>query len=248
VVFPAQGGMAGMTPQMMPNTPGGPPQPGPFLNPPPPAFFFGPAAVNPTAGAEPEPAEPQQSPQLAAPQGDVERPRFQLGFDPHAKAALPFEIPGESESAASTSPAGSPPPALQPPFFAQNPGSIFLASTQPTAPFLPVIGAPDILQAAPVPTEKPTAWRDPPKILHIRCPSGHLVKARSDLLGANGRCPACKKTFELRYEDSIEFQRRTEKILQREEVKNNKAWIAWAFLAAFLVFVGLIALMLLLSR
>ena len=88
----------------------------------------------------------------------------------------------------------------------------------------------------------------PPKILHIRCPSGHLVKARSDLLGKNGRCPACKKTFELRYEDSVEFQRRKEKILHREEIKTGRAWVAWAFLAAFLVFVGLIGLMLVLSR
>jgi hypothetical protein len=104
------------------------------------------------------------------------------------------------------------------------------------------------LQTSPVAPEKPAAWRDPPKILHIRCPSGHLVKACSDLLGTNGRCPACKKTFELRYENSIEFLRRTEKILRREEIKSNKTWIAWAFLAAFLVFVGLIALVLLLSR
>ena len=89
---------------------------------------------------------------------------------------------------------------------------------------------------------------EPPKVLHIRCPSGHLVKATSDLLGKNGRCPACKKTFELRYEDSVEFQRRTEKILQREEVKTGRAWIAWALLVAFLVFAGLVALMLWLSQ
>ena len=82
----------------------------------------------------------------------------------------------------------------------------------------------------------------PPKLLHIRCPSGHLVKATSDLLGKNGRCPACKKTFELRYEDSVEFQRRKEKILRREEIKTGQAWIAWASLAAVLLIGGLVAL------
>ena len=66
------------------------------------------------------------------------------------------------------------------------------------------------------------------------------MTAKSDLLGKNGRCPACKKTFELRYEDSVEFHRRKEKILHREEIKTGRAWIAWAFLAAFLLFVGLV--------
>jgi hypothetical protein len=87
-----------------------------------------------------------------------------------------------------------------------------------------------------------------PTILHIRCPSGHLVKATSDLLGKNGRCPACKKTFELRYEDSVEFQRRTEKILRREEIETGKTWIAWAFLAAFFVFAALVALVIVFGR
>ena len=85
-------------------------------------------------------------------------------------------------------------------------------------------------------------------ILHIRCPAGHLVKATSDLLGKNGRCPACKRTFELRYEHSVEFQRRMEKILQREEVKTERAWLAWAFLAAFLLFTGAIAIVIAINR
>ena len=46
----------------------------------------------------------------------------------------------------------------------------------------------------------------------------------------------------------MEFQRRKEKILRREEVKTGKAWIAWAFLAAFFVFAALIALVVLVNR
>ncbi len=99
-----------------------------------------------------------------------------------------------------------------------------------------------------VPASSEEAAENRPTLLHIRCPSGHLVKATSDLLGKNGRCPACKKTFELRYEDSVEFQRRTQKILQREEIKTGQAWIAWAFLAAFFVFAGLVGLIVLFSR
>ena len=116
---------------------------------------------------------------------------------------------------------------------------------------VPATTGQDFLQSAPATTEETEEAalpQHPPKLLHIRCPSGHLVKATSDLLGKNGRCPACKKTFELRYEDSVEFLRRKEKILQREEIKTGRAWIAWAFLAAFIVFAGLVALMLATSR
>jgi hypothetical protein len=239
-------GMPGMMPpQNMPMMPGGPMQAGMYSAPAQP-FAFGPMAVVPQpAGPAPvapsPPAEtPQQAP-AAAPQNEVSSSRFNLGFDPHAREALPFDIPGQNEAGAGErgtapfTPAPLPPPS-------------FAADTSPAAPFLPVAGGEDFLRSAPPAAEEPPAPRVPPKVLHIRCPAGHLVKARSDLLGKMGRCPACKKTFELRYEDSVEFQRRTEKILQREEIKSGKIWIAWAFLAAFLVFVGLAGLMLFLSH
>jgi hypothetical protein len=67
-----------------------------------------------------------------------------------------------------------------------------------------------------------------------------VAKAPSDLLGKNGRCPACKKTFELRYENSIEFQRRTEKSLRREQNKASRVGLGWVFVAAFLAFVAIV--------
>ena len=88
----------------------------------------------------------------------------------------------------------------------------------------------------------------PPKMLHIRCPSGHVVKAPSDLLGKLGRCPACKKTFELRYENSLEFKRRTEKILRRDENEASRAWLGWIFVAVFLAFVALAGALLIWGR
>ena len=92
--------------------------------------------------------------------------------------------------------------------------------------FEPSPGGLDFLQSAPAGREEVAPPQDRPQVLHIRCPSGHLVNASSDLLGKAGRCPACKKTFELRYEDSLEFQRRKEKIMHREEIKTGRAWIA----------------------
>ena len=207
---------------------------------------------------EPPPPTPAETPQqAAAPARETERPRFDLGFDPDAKASLPFDIPGQSEAEAGQAAGAAAPSATFPaPSF---PAPLMPAPSLPGLPFpgvppqrlsraghacpglSPGSGEQDFL---PSPRRRPNRRRrrrTPPKILHIRCPSGHLVKAKSDLLGKNGRCPACKKTFELRYEDSVEFQRRKEKILHREEIKAGRAWVAWALLAAFLLFVGLVA-------
>jgi len=222
-----------------------------------PSFPFGPAAA---------PAEsPPQSP-ATAPQSETDKPRFDLGFDPDAKESLPFELPGQSGAEAEQpSTAGLPafsfpaPSFLAPSFPAPSflvtslpegslPESSFPAPAMPAPTFEPSVGGQDFLQSAPPTTEEEVAPQDSPKVLHIRCPSGHLVKAKSDLLGKNGRCPACKKTFELRYEDSVEFQRRKEKILRREENKTGRAWIAGALLAAFLVFAGLVGLIIALNK
>ncbi len=253
--YPPAGGMAGMMPpQNMPLMPGSPPPSGPmpvgpYPTPPGQPFAFGPMPVNPgdPQPTGPAPAAAGETPQkapAATPQGAAATPRFDLGFDPHAQESLPFEIPGQKEAAAGEQGTGSIEQGAAPPFLVPS----FAAPAMPAATFLPSASGQDFLQAAPAVPEEPPAPQEPPKVLHIRCPSGHLVKAGSDLLGKNGRCPACKKTFELRYEDSVEFQRRKEKILRREEIKTGKAWLAWAFLAAFLVFVGLACLILFLNH
>ena len=231
-------------------------------------YAFGPAVVNPPVPGPAAPAETSQQPPATTTQSESGSPQFDLGFDPAAKESLPFEIPDQSEAETGQAAPFAAAPLPAPSFYApllptpSFPGET-LPETTPPAPaptFAPSAGGQDFLQSAPGyqfagfesttpdPAVSPTAARrPPPKVLHIRCPSGHLVKARSDLLGKNGRCPACKTTFELRYEDSIEFQRRTGKILHRDETKTGRAWIAWAFLAAFIVFAGLVALMLWLS-
>ncbi len=288
--FPAQGPMPGMMPPpIMPTTmgtwcppsgpmPAGPMPAGPYPMPAGQPFGFGPATVNPPAQGPPAaPAETPQPAPAAPLQSETHpestRPQFDLGFDPNAKASLPFEIPGHGEAEAGSPPAAPPPapsfpapsfpaPSFPAPSFpggsmpATNfpapsmPAPTVPAPSMPAPTFEPGAGGQDSLPPAPAATEEEaaTAEETPPKVLHIRCPSGHLVTAKSDLLGQNGRCPACKKTFELRYEDSVEFLRRKEKILHRDDVKTGRAWIAWAFLAAFIVFAGLVALMLALSR
>jgi hypothetical protein len=254
--YPAQGPIPGMMPpQPMPMMPSGATPLPPFPTQPPQPFAFGPTAA--PAG----PAETLQQPPAPEPQGETVKPRFDLGFDPSAKEALPFDLPSDSGSGSEPAPAAPlPPPSLPTPSFlapsfpppsfpgAGYPPPNVPAQMPPATVLLPSSGGPDFLQSAPEVTDQSTPPPQPPTILHIRCPSGHLVNAQSDLLGQKGRCPACKKTFELRYEDSVEFQRRTEKILRRQEIKTGNAWTAWAFLLAFLAFAGLVALMLALSR
>jgi hypothetical protein len=114
---------------------------------------------------------------------------------------------------------------------------------------MPNAAANDFLSGPAVMSDAPADEApQPPKMLHIRCPSGHIVKAPSDLLGKLGRCPACKKTFELRYENSLEFKRRTEKILDRDANEANRAWIGWVFVGAFLLFVAVVGAVLIFGK
>jgi hypothetical protein len=197
-------------------------------------------------------------------------PHFNLGFDPLAKASLPFDLPGHTDLEGNgNSPEASPPPLPSPfltgpapvspmPATAFSPPSLSPTSTFPATPFpnteiklataMPSVSADDFLAGPAAASEPPAETAPPPKMLHIRCPSGHMVKAPSDLLGKLGRCPACKKTFELRYENSLEFKRRTENILRRDENEANRAWIGWTFVAVFLVFVALVGAVLMLGR
>jgi hypothetical protein len=253
--FPSMGGMPPNMPMgAAPMSMGGPmpmsPAPaGPFNMPAPQPFGFN-QAVNPVPAQGNASAPVQPSSPSAAPEEG--KPRFDLGFDPNAKESLPFELPGQADSesqSVASGPFAAPP--LPAPSFQGSPSGPGAFSAMPFV--LP--GAPggesnpaDFLSSAPEEAAQPADEPKPPKVLHIRCPSGHLVKAGSELLGKAGRCPACKKTFELRYEDSVEFRRRKDKIMRREETKLGKAWLAWAFLVAFLAFAAMVSLLFFLNR
>jgi hypothetical protein len=259
--FVAPGAMQGMPqPQVIP---GGPFAPQGF-----PAPQYGATGV---AGVQPPAPKPPAPPPPAPPAGTGDGQKFDLGFDPFAKAALPFDLPGHGEADAGGNAATAPPPSssaflagpsqIGPPPVGPSPVSPFPSPPISSGP-APQFPAPEIkptnstssasgddFLAGPPPLgEAPAETAPPPKMLHIRCPSGHVVKAPSDLLGKLGRCPACKKTFELRYENSLEFKRRTEKILHRDENEAGRAWLGWIFVAAFLVFVALVGAVLILGR
>jgi len=74
------------------------------------------------------------------------------------------------------------------------------------------------------------------------------LKVSGDQNGKPVRCSVCKQVFEVRYENSREYQRRTEKVLSQVEAKQGQVWLVWAILAAFAGVAGLIALIVYANR
>ncbi len=72
--------------------------------------------------------------------------------------------------------------------------------------------------------------------------------APSELLGRLGRCPACKKTFELRYENSLEFQRRTDAHLRGTARRCEPGVARLDVCGHFFTFVALAGAVILMSR
>ncbi len=228
----------------------------------PPPAYPAPQYGSTTAGSAPTslpaPRPPESPPATSS--VSVEGPRFDLGFDPFAKASLPFELPGHGETDTGTPTSSflagpapvAPDPASafspQPTSWGSAPAAQIPRADVSPANVTPGATSEDFLAGAAPASEAPVQAAPPPKMLHIRCPSGHVVKAPSELLGKLGRCPACKQTFELRYENSLEFKRRTEKILNRDEDEAGRTRLGWIFVAAFLVFVALVGAVLIFGR
>jgi hypothetical protein len=84
-----------------------------------------------------------------------------------------------------------------------------------------------------------------PRILHILCPSGHVLETPPEYLGQKAMCPFCQETFVLRTERSVEYQRKVALRQKREEQADEKVgriWLGWAIAAAVLVAGGVLAL------
>ncbi|MGA2620397.1 MAG: hypothetical protein ABSF26_22480 [Thermoguttaceae bacterium] len=218
--MPGMPGMPGISP--MQNTPGMAAMPGmpqgeqPTSNLPLTGSFFAAAAAAgavagqpaPTPSAGPTPAHEAQSHHDSGELG--------LGFDPTAKAPLPFEMVE----------GGLPPGPVLPDKPRAETESPELSAPGPAQVPAPL---PDITQAAVQP-------------FHLRCPSGHVLRVTEDKLGTQVRCPICKKRFEARYENRVESERQRAKIQQRQDAKSGEVWLAWAILVAVAVIAGLLVL------
>jgi rubredoxin len=80
------------------------------------------------------------------------------------------------------------------------------------------------------------------ELLHIRCPSGHILETPRDMLDEDAMCPFCQAQFRLRYRDSIEFKKEKEADLARREAHLGQVWLHWAVAIAAVVIIGLIVL------
>ena len=142
-----------------------------------------------------------------------------LGFDPLAKAALPFELPDAEPIRGLQRPApsqffdltASAPPASTPMNDAAadlpSGGAETAAETSPLE-FLDGVTQPE---ADAVPVSSGEA------VLHVLCPSGHPLETAREMLGKTAICPLCKKQFQLKYERSVEFRRKQQIRREREE-------------------------------
>ena len=76
--------------------------------------------------------------------------------------------------------------------------------------------------------------------MHIPCPKGHQLETPSDMFGQQALCPYCNTQFELRYEDSIEYQEEQAEAKLRREEEINQMWVKGAIGAV--IFVGVMFL------
>ena len=82
----------------------------------------------------------------------------------------------------------------------------------------------------------------PPEVLHIPCPNGHVLETPEEMVGEEALCPFCNTQFKLRYNASLEHLRQQEEEEERRERRAARAWLHWSIAAAAVVLLGVILL------
>ncbi len=108
-----------------------------------------------------------------------------------------------------------------------------------TAPDFSAVGGVAPSPEAPAPAELPAQT---PKMLHIPCPSGHVLETPEDMVGQDALCPFCNAQFRLRFDDSLERRREKELEEERRQARAARAWLNWSIAAAAVVVLGVILL------
>ena len=101
----------------------------------------------------------------------------------------------------------------------------------------PVSAAAPEAPAATPPEPEPPAE---PELLHIACPSGHVLEVPPEMLDTEVLCPHCSVQFRLRAKDSVEHRQRREEAEVLRDAKTNKFFYQFAIGVA--VVVGLLLL------
>ncbi|HEX4148736.1 MAG TPA: hypothetical protein VHY20_07105 [Pirellulales bacterium] len=131
-------------------------------------------------------------------------------------------------------------PQSAPPAAAAGPALDFTSAPPPPAP--PEAAAPP--PEEPPPTEPAKVEEPPqPRVYRIACPKGHILETPSDMIGQQALCPYCNTQFELRVEDSVEYQEEQAAAKLRREEEINKLWFKWSIRAAIFVVVMFVGMM-----
>ena len=110
---------------------------------------------------------------------------------------------------------------------------------------LPNPGLPAEPAAGPLVVDAPDAGppeEDPNRIVHIRCPNGHELETPMSMVGSDAMCPHCEAQFQLRYEDSLEYQDQKIKEREQRDAAFGRKALQWAIVMAALVIIGLLVM------
>lgn len=112
----------------------------------------------------------------------------------------------------------------------------FPAGPEPTGPPLPQgpPGLPDLLG--------PNPHASLQAVVHIPCPQGHVLEVPREMLEQTAVCPHCNSQFKLAEKKSLEWQKKHEEELSRQEAQAGRTWLNWAIVIATLAVIGLIVL------
>jgi hypothetical protein len=80
------------------------------------------------------------------------------------------------------------------------------------------------------------------RLLHIPCPSGHVLETPADMLGQDVLCPHCGAQFTLRETNSLEYKKQKKMADDIREQVAAKNWFNWAVVLGVLVVGALIGL------
>lgn len=100
------------------------------------------------------------------------------------------------------------------------------------------VSAPEPEAPAPKPPEPELPAE--PELLHIACPSGHILEVPTEMLETEVLCPHCSVQFRLRAKDSVEHRQRREEAEALRDAQTNKFFYQFAIGVA--VVVGLLLL------
>ncbi|HWC88035.1 MAG TPA: hypothetical protein VG433_00205 [Pirellulales bacterium] len=136
-------------------------------------------------------------------------------------------------------------PQSAPPAAAVNPLHDLEPAPAPPPPPPPAAAEPPppAVQEAPPPEPPKVEQPIQPRVFRIACPKGHILETPSDMVGQQALCPYCNTQFELRYEDSVEYQEEQAAVKLRREQEINRLWVKWsigAVIVVLVMFLGMI--------